>query len=515
VAFKITPRLDMNQNKAATDAYWDNIYAKAKKEKLQPVVNAVQGIGVGWQGMEVYDKMQEKKLLDSGLLTPDKTGFAPHKRVPSEGFFDSYLRPMENRIALNPDHPQNVNIFKKVDFKPLPELEFKPEYKPQFLDSSDAVHKNLTDLSKQGFSIEESTNIMSDDGGKVDKAIAEWSDTIVSESNAELIKETHPQKFQANAMPNEQLELIDDIGVEKYNTVVDKKADDLVSGFIDDTPNYSKSGYKTEGMELKDYGWKKGDQNWATGKDKARQTISDKVGEISADPNLTSKEKDGFFKDFFGKKKDELVQKTKDKITDPFQDAFKEGLKSPKDIPLESSAPYQTPRSKLPFGKFGTGEGTLANLGKGGQATTWGAQFGTGAGKISQVAKGVGAIGKGGIKSLFGGLKAGAGASGAGALAMGPAGWTMLALGLVGDKLFKEHTFLGKIFSDIALKSNLKRVGKSPSGIPVYQFNYKGSKTKYQGVLAQDVPEATTIHKASGYKMVDYNKIDVNFKQIN
>lgn len=74
-------------------------------------------------------------------------------------------------------------------------------------------------------------------------------------------------------------------------------------------------------------------------------------------------------------------------------------------------------------------------------------------------------------------------------------------------------------FSDINLKENIKKVGVSPSGIPIYQFEYKDKslgKGKYEGVIAQDIekdyPEA--VYKDNGYLKVDYSKIDVTFKEL-
>ena len=69
------------------------------------------------------------------------------------------------------------------------------------------------------------------------------------------------------------------------------------------------------------------------------------------------------------------------------------------------------------------------------------------------------------------------------------------------------------LFSDIQLKENVEKVGTSPTGVNVYQWNYKGGKTKYQGVIAQEVPWAA-IKDPSGYLKVDYSKVDVEFKQM-
>lgn len=247
---------------------------------------------------------------------------------------------------------------------------------------------------------------------------------------------------------------------------------------------------------------------------------------------------------------------------------------------------YAPPKER--FGsKFGTGEGLISQIGKGGDK--WGGKFGTGTGKISQfgskfgtgegaIASGVkgkvadirntvqgvkqgfqhlGNIGQGGIKAIgkqIGskiasklGIKAattaatsaatgaattaattaatsaaasaGASAASTGALAaMGPAGWAMMALSLFGGKLFKKHTFLGQLFSDERLKKNIKYVGKSNSGIPIVDFEYRDEMNipgRYRGVLSKDVPQAKEVHPAYGFDVVDYSKIDVEFKRIN
>jgi hypothetical protein len=72
---------------------------------------------------------------------------------------------------------------------------------------------------------------------------------------------------------------------------------------------------------------------------------------------------------------------------------------------------------------------------------------------------------------------------------------------------------LGNFFSDIKLKDNVKLVGKSPSNINIYTFNYKGSDDTYQGVMAQEVPWASSLHD-NGYLMVDYSKTDVEFRRL-
>ena len=67
-------------------------------------------------------------------------------------------------------------------------------------------------------------------------------------------------------------------------------------------------------------------------------------------------------------------------------------------------------------------------------------------------------------------------------------------------------------FSDIRLKDNVELIGKSPSNINIYKFNYKGNPTIYQGAMAHEVSWAS-VKANNGYLMIDYDKIDVEFKQ--
>ncbi len=67
-------------------------------------------------------------------------------------------------------------------------------------------------------------------------------------------------------------------------------------------------------------------------------------------------------------------------------------------------------------------------------------------------------------------------------------------------------------FSDVRLKENVELIGKSPSNINIYKFNYKDNPTTYQGAMAHEVPWASVKH-SNGYMMIDYNQIDVEFKK--
>jgi hypothetical protein len=67
--------------------------------------------------------------------------------------------------------------------------------------------------------------------------------------------------------------------------------------------------------------------------------------------------------------------------------------------------------------------------------------------------------------------------------------------------------------SDIRMKENINKIGVSPSGVNIYSFTYKGDNKTYQGVMAHQVPHASIVND-EGYLMVDYNKLDVEFKEI-
>jgi hypothetical protein len=67
--------------------------------------------------------------------------------------------------------------------------------------------------------------------------------------------------------------------------------------------------------------------------------------------------------------------------------------------------------------------------------------------------------------------------------------------------------------SDIKLKTDVKLTSKSPSGLNIYSFKYKGDDKTYQGVMAQEVPWASSIAE-NGYLQVDYSKVDVEFKRL-
>tara|TARA_R110000868_G_scaffold125008_1_gene330283 strand:- start:3912 stop:4994 length:1083 start_codon:yes stop_codon:yes gene_type:complete len=75
-------------------------------------------------------------------------------------------------------------------------------------------------------------------------------------------------------------------------------------------------------------------------------------------------------------------------------------------------------------------------------------------------------------------------------------------------------------FSDITLKENIRQTGVSPSGIVIYEFDYKDKshgQFRYSGVMAQDLLEthpSAVIQEKDGTLKVDYSQIDVNFRRV-
>ena len=72
----------------------------------------------------------------------------------------------------------------------------------------------------------------------------------------------------------------------------------------------------------------------------------------------------------------------------------------------------------------------------------------------------------------------------------------------------------GAAQSDMRLKEDIELLGQSPSNINIYSFKYKGKEGNYEGVMAQEVPWAS-FEDENGYLMVDYSKLDVDFRRLN
>ena len=71
------------------------------------------------------------------------------------------------------------------------------------------------------------------------------------------------------------------------------------------------------------------------------------------------------------------------------------------------------------------------------------------------------------------------------------------------------------LLSDKRLKHNVIRVGKSPTGINVYEFSFKPAGQRYRGVMAQEIldthPDAVVLSD-DGFYAVKYSKIDADFE---
>ena len=70
--------------------------------------------------------------------------------------------------------------------------------------------------------------------------------------------------------------------------------------------------------------------------------------------------------------------------------------------------------------------------------------------------------------------------------------------------------------SDRRLKKNISLIGKSPSGLNIYSFEYINpvyGQGLFQGVMSDEIPFSAVI-SGNSYDMVDYNMIDVEFKRI-
>ena len=76
----------------------------------------------------------------------------------------------------------------------------------------------------------------------------------------------------------------------------------------------------------------------------------------------------------------------------------------------------------------------------------------------------------------------------------------------------------GPMASDTRLKENIIRVGNSPSGLNIYEWNYKSAPdTRYRGVMAQEVLETnpSAIHLfEDGYLGVYYGHLDVKMELV-
>ena len=65
------------------------------------------------------------------------------------------------------------------------------------------------------------------------------------------------------------------------------------------------------------------------------------------------------------------------------------------------------------------------------------------------------------------------------------------------------------MMSDRRLKTDIKRVGTTDGGLPIYTYKYKGQNTTQMGVMAQDVEKVNpdAVAEFNGFKAVNYSLI--------
>ena len=142
--------------------------------------------------------------------------------------------------------------------------------------------------------------------------------------------------------------------------------------------------------------------------------------------------------------------------------------------------------------------------------------------KNTAIAKSVTAAGKKAISSFVGkgALSRGAALHGSPLAATGFAS-VLKSVGAIslggGSTVATVATAVGSFFegfSDVRLKEDIELIGKSPAGINIYSFKYKQLPGRYIGVMAQEVPWAREMTD-TGFYMVDYSKVDVEFRKLN
>jgi hypothetical protein len=84
-------------------------------------------------------------------------------------------------------------------------------------------------------------------------------------------------------------------------------------------------------------------------------------------------------------------------------------------------------------------------------------------------------------------------------------------MGGSGGSSFNPSAFAnGLPWSDMRLKEDIKEIGATYEGTPIYTYKLKGSDVTHMGVMAQEVmqknPDAVVLHD-SGYYKVDYSKV--------
>lgn len=83
---------------------------------------------------------------------------------------------------------------------------------------------------------------------------------------------------------------------------------------------------------------------------------------------------------------------------------------------------------------------------------------------------------------------------------------------------YQTSSAVGNYFSDARLKDHIEYIGRSKSGLPIFEFCYKNDpENRYRGTIAQEIlgirPDAVT-RKENGFYYVNYNKIDIDFEKV-
>lgn len=65
---------------------------------------------------------------------------------------------------------------------------------------------------------------------------------------------------------------------------------------------------------------------------------------------------------------------------------------------------------------------------------------------------------------------------------------------------------VGTLFSDRRLKTDIRRVGTTDAGVPIFTYRYVWGGPVHMGVMAQDVPDAAVM-TPSGFLAVDYAEV--------
>jgi len=110
-----------------------------------------------------------------------------------------------------------------------------------------------------------------------------------------------------------------------------------------------------------------------------------------------------------------------------------------------------------------------------------------------------------------------AGANAWGSVASGIGSIASSAITAGGAIEASENNLLASGGSDRRLKKNIKLIGKSPSGLKIYAFEYINKifgEGIWQGVMSDEIPQEAVIKHQDGYDRVDYSKLDVEFKRI-